>query len=140
MADDEVEFRAVVTFEKGATSPTGDLVRGWASVAIDANGETVVDDQDDRVTVANLQKVAHHFIANSRVAKVSHNGKPIGEVVGSVIVDDAFAKAMGMTSPKRGWWVDFAVHDEATQKAAARGDFKGFSLGGRGRRIQKQVS
>lgn len=139
MADEDVDFRLTVTFEKSAVAPTGNLVRGWASVTTGADGATVVDDQDDRLHIDNLRKVAHAFMTDSRVAKVMHDGKQVGEVVGGVVIDDDFAKAVGMTSKKRGLWVDYRIDDPDIQKRAAAGEFKGFSIGGKGRRVQKQV-
>lgn len=139
MPDDEIDFRISVVFEKSATSPTGDYVGGWASVSIDKDGKQVVDDQEDRVSTAELQKAAHNFLMDSRIAKTEHQGEQTGELVESVIVDDDFAKAMGITSPKRGWWTKFHITDPVTKARAAAGEFKGLSMGGRGKRVTKTV-
>lgn len=140
MNDTPVDFRVVVEFEKGAANATGEYVRGWLSVAIDENGKQVEDDQGDRVSIVELEKAAHKFISESRAGKVSHGGKDIGEFVELVIIDDAFAKATGMTSQKRGWWGNLHVLDEATKADVAKGKFKGFSIGGRGVRVTRKVA
>jgi hypothetical protein len=138
MADEIREFRAYVEFEKGAADPTGEYLRGWLSVSIDEHGNPVVDDQDDHVSTVELTKAAHRFVSDSRAGKVMHNGQPIGEWVESVMIDDDFAKAMGMSSKKRGWWGTFHVLSPEIRKRAASGEFKGFSIGGQGTRVTRK--
>lgn len=139
MSDDPKDFRVYVAFEKGAATPTGEFVRGWLSVTHDENGKVVEDGEGDRIAIVELTKAAHNFIKSDRGGKVMHDGKLVGEFIESVIVDDEFAKAMGMTSKKRGWWGNFQVHDTDVRKQAAAGRFKGFSIGGRGIRVTKRV-
>lgn len=140
MSDKTQEFRAFVAFEKGAATVTGEFVRGWLSVTHDENGKQVVDGADDRISIVELTKAAHRFVSStSRSGRVMHNGVDVGEFVESVIIDDDFAKAVGMTSKKRGWWGNFHVLDADIRKQAAAGKFKGFSIGGRGLRITKKV-
>ena len=63
-----------------------------------------------------------------------HRGDKVGEVVESVIIDDEFAKATGMTTDKRGWWIGMAVNDDGIRKRVKDGELKAFSIGGRGKR------
>lgn len=122
-----------LSFDFEKSDSTGGFVRGWASV-VQVNGEPVTDSQGDRISMADLQKAAHEFIVNARVAKAMHKGDAVGEVVESVIVDDAFVKAMGATTDKRGWWIGMQVHDEAIRKRVRAGELRAFSIGGRGKR------
>lgn len=122
-----------VRFDFEKADATGRFVRGWASVAVE-DGVPVTDHQGDIVTVEELRKAAHKFICDHRVAKAMHAGSAVGEVVESVIIDDAFAKAVGMADGKRGWWIGMEIHDPQIQQQIRKGVLRAFSIGGRGRR------
>lgn len=127
------EVRFLVEFEKAATATTGRFVRGFASVA-SVNGRPLVDHQGDIISLDELAKAAHRFVTEARVAKAMHAGKQIGDVVESVMIDDEFAKALGVTDPRRGWWVAMEIHDEDVRDQIRKGKLRAFSIGGRGRR------
>lgn len=122
-----------VAFEKADAS--GRYVRGWASVAT-VDGKTVEDADGDRIEIEELRTAAHRFITEARVAKMLHRGEPIGEVVESIIVDDAFCKAVGATTAKRGWFIGMEVHAEAVRKRVRAGELLAFSIGGKGKRAR----
>ena len=122
-----------VTFDFEKSDGEGRYVRGWASV-IQVDGKPVTDTQGDMISMAELRKAAHRFVTDARVAKAMHAGDKVGEVVESVIIDDEFAKATGMTTDKRGWWIGMTVNDEAIRKRVKAGELKAFSIGGRGKR------
>jgi len=122
-----------VEFQKSDT--TGKYVRGWASV-VSENGAPVQDWDGDMIGIEEVRKAAHAFVTNVRVAKAMHRGQPIGEVVESVVIDDEFAKSLGITDGKRGWWIGMAIHDETIQKKIRDGDLRAFSIGGKGRRAK----
>lgn len=122
-----------VTFDFEKSDNEGRYVRGWASV-VTINGEAVTDTQGDLITMAELRKAAHRFVTDARVAKAMHRGDQVGEVVESVIIDDEFAKATGMSTDKRGWWIGMAVNDDNIRKRVKAGELKAFSIGGRGKR------
>lgn len=122
-----------VTFDFEKSDKEGRYVRGWASV-VSINGEAVTDTQGDMITMAELRKAAHRFVTDARVAKAMHRGDQVGEVVESVIIDDEFAKATGMSTDKRGWWIGMAVNDDNIRKRVKDGTLKAFSIGGRGKR------
>ena len=121
----------VVTFEKA--DDAGRFVRGFASV-ISVEGKPVEDWQGDVIEMGELRKAAHRYVTDARVAKAMHAGSQVGEVVESVIIDDAFAKAVGMSDTRRGWWIGMRVNDPAIQKRVAAGELKAFSIGGKGKR------
>lgn len=116
---------------------TGRFVRGWASV-IEIDGKQVEDTQGDVIDMAELTKAAHTFITDARVAKAMHKGNAVGEVVESVLIDDEFAKALGITDTRRGWWIGMQIHDAKVQKKIAIGEFRAFSIGGKGRRTKEK--
>lgn len=128
-----MDFALSFKFEKA--SATGEFVRGWASV-IEQDGKPVEDWQGDVISMDDLRKAAHRFVTDQRVAKAMHKGAKVGEVVESVIIDDAFAKAMGITDTRRGWWIGMQVHDEAVRKRIKSGELAAFSIGGKGKRTK----
>jgi hypothetical protein len=118
----------------------GEFVRGWAYVVADEGGQ-VVDYSGDVLGgltveegISEIKKMAHEFICDFRQARVIHKGKVIGEVTESVVIDDAFAEALGVTSKRRGWWIGMQVHDAEVQKRVRSGELKQFSIGGKGQR------
>lgn len=121
-------------FRIAKAAPTGKYVAGWFSV-IEVDGQPVTDTQGDVIDMDELRKSAHAFVSDARQAKVMHDGEPIGRVVESVLVDDDFAKVHGIGHGKRGWWGAMEITDPATQRRAAQGELKAFSIGGRGKRV-----
>lgn len=122
-----------LTFDFQKADPTGRYVRGWASV-IEQDGKPVEDWQGDVISMDELRKAAHGYITRARVAKAMHKGAQVGEVVESVIVDDDFCKAMGITDTRRGWWIGMQINDQQVQKQVRDGVLKCFSIGGKGKR------
>ena len=130
MPDSEIQFK--VNFEKADAE--GRYVRGWASVILE-HGVPVEDFQGDVIEMDELRKAAHQYVTDARVGKMMHSGTQIGDVVESVIIDDDFAKAMGMTDSRRGWWIGMEIHDTAVRKRVASGELAAFSIGGTGKRV-----
>lgn len=122
-----------INFQFTKSDTTGRYVRGWASV-VTAKGVAVTDHQGDIIAIDDIRKAAHQFISDARVAKAMHAGQPVGEVVESVIIDDDFARALGVTDERRGWWIGMAIHDRDIQEGVRKGKLRAFSIGGRGRR------
>lgn len=131
-----MDFTIGFAFEKRDT--TGRFVRGWASVA-SVEGRQVEDYQGDVIAMDELRKAAHRFVSDTRVAKAMHKGEPVGRVVESVLVDDDFAKALGVTDPRRGWWIGMEILDPAIRKRVRTGELRAFSIGGKGRRAPTET-
>lgn len=127
----ETDFTIRVEFEKA--DDRGRFVRGFASV-VEKDGKAVRDHQGDRIEIDDLRKALHGYIKDARVAKVMHAGSVAGEIVEAVMIDDDFAKALGIADTRRGAWITMEVHDEVAQKRVRSGDLKAFSIGGRGKR------
>lgn len=124
-----------ITFQFHKADATGRFVRGWASVA-EMDGKPVTDHQGDIISMDELRKAAHRFVSDARVAKAMHKGAQVGDVVESVLVDDEFAKALGVSDTRRGWWIGMVINDERVQKRVRSGELKAFSIGGKGRRTK----
>lgn len=130
-----MDFKIGFTFEKRDVA--GRYVRGWASVA-SKDGAPVKDFQGDVIAMDELRKAAHRFVTEARVAKAMHKGEPVGDVVESVLIDDEFAKALGVQDPRRGWWIGMEIHDPAVRKRVRSGELRAFSIGGKGRRTSME--
>jgi hypothetical protein len=130
-----MQFGIAVSFAKA--DATGRYVRGFASV-IELDGQPVEDFQGDVISMDELRKAAHAFVSDARVAKAMHNGVQVGEVIESVIIDDDFAKALGATDTRRGWWIGMRIDDPKIQKMVRNGTYRAFSIGGRGKRTKME--
>lgn len=131
--EDTEDFTLQVEIAKAA--PDGSFVRGWGAV-VSVDGKAVIDWEGDVLPMSVLREAVHDYMSGERVAKVMHKGVQIGSVVEGVIIDDDFAEAHGITHGKRGWWVGMAVEDTDVRKGVMRGDYTGFSIGGRGDRVK----
>jgi hypothetical protein len=121
---------SLITIEK--TDATGEFASGWASV-VSVDGVPVEDWQGHIIEIETIRKSARAFITDARVAKLMHKKQQIGEIVESVIIDDEFAKAHGVTHGKRGWWITMKIMDEDVRKRVRSGELRAFSIGGKGR-------
>lgn len=116
-------------------SPTGRYVSGWLSV-VEKDGKPVEDTQGDIVAMEEARKAFHKYMRGSRVIKSQHAGDGIGDLVECVIIDDDFAKAHGVTHGQRGVWGTAEITDEKEQARVRKGEYGGFSIGGRGKRSE----
>lgn len=126
------DFGLQVQFEKA--DPEGRFVRGFASV-ISVGGAPVTDLHGDQISMQEITQAAHQFILNARVAQAMHNGKKVGDVVESVVIDDAFAEALKVADPRRGWWIGMEIYAPEIQAKVRDGSFAAFSIGGRAERV-----
>jgi hypothetical protein len=115
-------------------------VYGWATVNSEG-GRLVTDHQDDQVEDAEMTKAAHDFVAQSREGGVLHalraDGTPHsgGDVVESIVLTADVQKALGVDLGKTGWFIGYRVNDPDAWDLVKRGVLKGFSIGGKARRV-----
>jgi cation transport regulator ChaB len=128
----------VITGEIAKTDPEQRMVFGWANVAIDAEGNVIVDSQGDTIDPVELEKAAYDFVLNVRKAGEMHvRVDGIGTMVESVMLTLEKQQAMGIpegTMPQ-GWWVGFKLNQEVFDKVKT-GEYTMFSIGGRGKRSE----
>lgn len=124
-----------ITAEIAKVNDEERMVYGFASVAKD--GDTVLTDrQGDRINEVELVKMAHRFIKGSRHGKVMHAGKPMAEVVESIVLRPEVAKALGLENfTKTAWVIGMKVHDDNTWSRVKKGELRAFSIGGKGKRV-----
>lgn len=107
------------------------MVYGWASVVTE-KGVPVVDTQGDIIEPDELLKATTEFMEDVRMAKAMHEGGGIGQVVHSFPLTSSIAKALGIDIDKEGWIVGVKVHSDEVWESVKSGEFKSFSIGGRG--------
>ena len=111
------------------------LAFGWASVVLDANGTPVIDHQEDRIAVGELEKAAYSYVEKSRAASEMHDKMGVAELVESCVITPEKRTAMGLDGNGiTGWWVGFRVLDSAVWEKVKRGQLSEFSIGGSARR------
>ncbi|MDD2731383.1 MAG: ChaB family protein [Candidatus Portnoybacteria bacterium] len=137
---DDIEWRR--EFDITKTDEDQRLVFGWLSVAKDSNGNSIVDLQDDIIDTEELEKAAIEYALESREAGQSHvKTTGIGKMVMSIVTTKEIQKAIGI--PKgivpEGWFIGYKIIDDETWDLVKSGDYKGFSIGGTGKRVPYYV-
>ena len=137
---EEVKWRREFDIEK--TDEDQRLVFGWLSVAKDENGNSILDLQDDVIDPEDLEKAAITYALESREAGKSHiKTTGIGKMIMSIVTTKEIQKAMGI--PKgivpEGWFIGYKIIDDETWDLVKSGDYKGFSIGGTGKRVPYYV-
>jgi hypothetical protein len=112
------------------------LVFGWANVAVTADGEVIVDWQNDLMDPSVLEKAAYEFNLEYRATGEMHKGVAKGRLVESVVFTIEKLQAMGIPEGilPLAWWVGFFIEDETTFAKIKDGTYKMFSIQGRAKR------
>lgn len=134
MSESESDVR--LHSEIAKIDPEQRLVYGWASVYAEA-GQPVIDKQGDRISEAEVVKMAHRFISEARVAKALHTSPPVGVVVESLVLTDDIQKALGIDLGKSGWFIGMRVDDDAAWDRVKSGELRTLSIGGKGVRVRQ---
>jgi hypothetical protein len=125
------------------------LAFGWASV-VSLNGEPVLDKQGDVIAPDEIEKAAYQYMLASRKGGEMHKRQTsaagvdepvhVADIVESFVVTPEKVEKMGLpSSMPLGWWVGYKVHDDAAWAKVKKGDYKGFSIHGRGRRTPVEI-
>lgn len=117
-------------------------VFGWASI-VELNGEPVVDLQGDYISADEIEKAAYDYVQKSRKGGDMHRREGedafhASEMIESFLVTPEKVEKMGLPagSLPTGWWVGYQVHDEDTWNLVKSGKRSGFSIHGRGKRVE----
>lgn len=113
------------------------LAFGWATVAVEKDGEAVVDSEGDVLNVPTLEKSIYEYVLLSRDADHLHLRTGVGRLVESMLITPEKLAAMGFEKgegPLIGWWVGFKVDDDVVWEQVKSGELQMFSIAGSGRR------
>lgn len=120
-------------------------VYGWASIT-EMDGVPVVDLQGDYVTIDEIEKAAHTYIAKSRKGgdmhvRVGDAPKHVADLIESVVITPEKKTALGLPEDSpTGWWVGMQVNDEDTWNLVKDGKRPMFSIHGSGRRQETEIN
>ena len=106
------------------------VIYGYASV-VTKGGEPVVDRQGDVITPEMMEKAATEFMLGARNGLTMHKGEPTTTIVHSMPFTKEVMDSFGITSDREGWLIAVKVHCDETWDAAKKGQFSGFSIGGK---------
>ena len=114
------------------------LAFGWASIAIDENGDQLVDWQEDMIDPEELEKAAYNFVRLYREGGEMHERGDCATLVESVVFTEEKMIAMGIpegTLPV-GWWIGFLVTDDDVWEKVMDGTYTMFSIEGEAERVE----
>lgn len=124
------------------------LAFGWCSVS-EIDGQKVKDLQGDYAPIDEIEKSAYAYVVTSRVGGDMHsrNGQsPVhtSDLVESFVATPEKLEQMGLSKSAAaavpvGWWVGFKVNDDEQWQMVKDGRRAGFSVHGRGSRVQKAL-
>lgn len=114
------------------TNPAKKQVFGWASVALTANGEVIVDGHEHIIEPHELENAAYLFNLHHREGDVEHTGPVEGLLIESLVVTPEKLEVMGLpqNALPQGWWVGFQLSDDAVFQKVVSGEYRMFSIAG----------
>jgi hypothetical protein len=111
------------------------ILFGWASVAIDPDGQLVTDLHGDTIDPVDLEKATYDYVASQRGVGYEHSiFRGIGELVECMYLDETKASHMGLAfngAPKAAMWLGLRVTDQTIWDMVKSGELTSFSIGGR---------
>lgn len=128
-----------IGFELYKAKDSEQLVSGWASVSVNADGSVPLDWQDDIIAPDTLEKAAINFMLDYRESGVMHKGNAVGTVVESIVLTKEKQEALGIpeNSVPQGWFITVKVHDPEVFAKVKDGTYKMFSIQGTCRRVSQ---
>lgn len=130
-------IEAEATIAKAADGDDGECrVFGWASIIEQKSGDPLVDRQGDVMLLEDLEPAVYQFVIDFHAGGVMHRGGVTSKLIESFVVTPDKLKAMGFKANalRAGWWVGFSVEDQAIAAKVRAGNFKAFSIQGKGTR------
>lgn len=111
------------------------IVYMWANVSEAANGtgwDVLVDLEGQFIVETDMEKMAHAFQKDYRVADQRHDFKKIGIVLHSIPLTKALQKELGIPPGHVhvGWLVGVYVEDDAVWQKVKSGEYAMASIGG----------
>lgn len=120
-------------------------VFGWCSLT-SMNGQPVIDLQGDYVPLEEIEKAAYEYVIHSRKGGDMHARDGLGpkhtaDLIESFLVTPEKLKQMGLSddSLPHGWWIGMKVNDDEQWNLVKNGGRTGFSIHGKGSRIEKML-
>lgn len=120
-------------FEIIKIDTTRNLVFGWANVSLRKDGQQILDTQDHKVDIEELENAAYVFNIEYRASGEMHKGNAVGQMVESFVVTPEKLEKMGLAEDAlpKAWWVGFYFEDDNVVQKVKDGTYKMFSIQGR---------
>lgn len=105
---------------------------GWASVAIRANGDQLIDWDEDVIDPGVLEEAAYQFVQLYREGGEMHERGGVATLIESVVFTRDKMWAMGLPDDivPQGWWIGFHVTDPVVWEKVKSGEYNMFSIEG----------
>lgn len=123
-----------IDFEVAKVDNQLGLVFGYAIVCKE-NGDDYFDTQHDHIPEDVMLEGTFDYMGGDRIAKDSHRGDAIGQVVYGFPLTTDIAKALNISAPRTGFIIGMRPRSDVLEKFHS-GEYTGFSIGGRGRRAE----
>ena len=147
MAKRDGSFEAEGTFSKFDDDKR--VAFGYASV-VKHNGMPVVDKQGDYISAEDMEEAAYRYVLSSRVGGDMHkrtaDDRPhhTSDLIESTVFTEEKCLAMGMPEDVAKqldgrWWIGMKVHDDEAWQEVKKGNRKGFSIHGKGKRADHSL-
>lgn len=126
-----------VEISKAKASDDKQLVSGWASVSVNADGSLPLDWEDDTIPTCVLEKAAIDFMIDYRESGVAHEGGTVGTVVESIVLTKEKQEAIGIPDGvvPEGWFITVKINDKDVYAKVKDGTYKMFSIQGLCKRV-----
>ncbi|PWK07506.1 XkdF-like putative serine protease domain-containing protein [Tumebacillus permanentifrigoris] len=114
------------------------MVFGWLSVSVTAEGVQVIDLHGDIIEEHELEAAAYDFVLHARIAGEMHERfEGIGRLVESTVFTAEKQRAWGIPEGIMpiGWWVGFKIDDPDVWAKVKSGEYGAFSIGGKAIRV-----
>lgn len=127
-----------VEIAKAKSSDDKQLVSGWASVSVNADGSLPLDWDDDTIPPSVLEKAAMDFMMDYRDSGVAHEGSSVGTVVESIVFTKEKQEAIGIPEGiiPEGWFITVKINDKDVYAKVKDGTYKMFSIQGLCKRVE----
>lgn len=118
------------------------LAFGWASVAKDNMGLTVVDSDEDIIEPETLENAAYNFVRFYREGGEMHQRGDCAILIESMVFTPEKTKILGIPDgvlPAVGWWIGFYVTDDEVWEKVKSGQYPMFSIEGKANRVPDKI-
>lgn len=134
-----IKKSAKKSFQIFKTDDDKRLVFGWASVSIRADGEQLLDRQQDMIDPEDLEEMVYNYVLNFRDAGEEHidSMRKRGRLVESCVFTEEKQAAMGIPPGvvPVAWWIGFKIDDDAAWAKIKNGTYRMFSIEGKAERV-----
>ncbi len=124
---DEVELEGEVV----KTDSDRQIAFGWASV-VEKGGKPIADRQGDVISESDMEDAAYAYVAEQRGSGEMHKRVGVGKLIESCVFSKEKQEALGIDLGKVGWWVGFKVTDKDVWDKVKKGQYRSFSIHGKG--------